>query len=122
MEFDVSVQGNFYRKIVAPNTGAALAQIIKDISDNLVPGFDPEKPHSVILSKPTIDPFDQWVAVAPSNPQRFDVWLAPDETEWIYDQPRDSGGRYIGDNPDTPEKESALKWQPHTQFDVNAAE
>jgi len=122
MKFDVTVQGVFYKRITASNTNAALAQVIQDIADNLVPDFDPTQPHSVTLSSPIIDPFDQWAEVAPQNPARFDVWLAPDESEWIYDQPRGSNGRYIGDDPNTPEKESTLKWQPHTQFNVSAAE
>lgn len=119
MEFNVSVQGGFYKTITAANTGAALGQVIKDIADSLVPNFDASKPHNIVITRPTPNPFDQWESVAPQNPRRFDVWLAPDQTEWIYDQPRGPNGRYLSDDPTTLEKESSLRWQPHTN--VNPA-
>jgi hypothetical protein len=122
MQFDVLIQNRFYKTISAANTGEVLAVIAKDISAGIVPDFDGALPHNIVI-KPNqlaLDPFEKWAAVAPQNPARFDVWLAPDDSEWIYDQPRGPDGRYISDNPDTLESESSLRWQPHTQFNVNA--
>lgn len=117
MKLDAYVQGTFYKNITVPNTNSALILITQDIQNGLVPNFNPNKPASIRLSAPTDlpvpNPFDKWAAVAPQNPQRFDVWLAPDESEWIYDQPRDANGRYVADDPDTPEKESGLRWVLH---------
>lgn len=121
MNFNVSVQGSFYRTVTAPNTGAALMAVIADMNAGLVPDFNPNEPHNIVITLPAPDPFEKWASVAPQNSVRFDVWLAPDDTEWIYDQPRGENGRYIADDPNTPEKESALRWQPHTQFNVAAA-
>lgn len=122
MKFDVSLQGAFYKTITAPNTGAALVVVSSDIAAGLVPNLVANAPHNIVVTPLPAEPFDQWETVAPQNPDRFDVWLAPDQTEWIYDQPRGSNGRYISDDPTTPEKESALRWQPHTTFNVAAAE
>lgn len=121
MKFDVSVQGVFYKTMTAPNTGEALKTVIADISAGLVP-LNLNQPHNIVVTPQQPDPFEKWAAIAPQNPVRFDVWLAPDQTEWIYDQPRRPNGRYISDDPTTPEKESALRWQPRTTFNVAAAE
>lgn len=121
MKFNVAVQGVFYKTITAANTGAALAAVSADIAAGLVP-ITPNTPHAIVLTAQPAEPFDQWESVAPQSPKRFDVWLAPDQTEWIYDQPRGANGRYVSDDPSTPEKESAMRWQPHTIFNVSAAE
>ena len=121
MRFSVSVQGSFYKNIEARNTGNAIAQVITDIARGLVAHFDATLPANIVMVAEAPDPFDKWASVAPQNPARFDVWLAPDDTEWIYDQPRGTNGRYIADDPNTPEQESALRWQPHTQFNGDAA-
>lgn len=118
MDFNVTIQGRFYKTLTAANTTEVLRQITHDIAAGLVPEFDQNAPHNISIKAPTVDPFDQWKSVAPQNPKRFDVWLAPDESEWIYDQPRAENGRYLADNPDTPEKESALQWVPHTEFNA----
>ena len=47
----------------------------------------------------------------PENPARFDQWTAPDGSVWVWDQPRDALGQYVVDDPETPESESALRWQ-----------
>lgn len=114
MKFNVSVQGNFYKTVTAPNTGSALAAVSVDILNGLVPNLNPDLPHDILVVPHAVDPFEKWATVAPQNPTRFTVWLAPDETEWIYDQPRDENGRYLSDDPTTPESESALRWRPHT--------
>jgi hypothetical protein len=116
MKFDVSVQGSFYKTIEAPNTGTALTLVSLDISNGLVPNFNVSAPSNVVITPQPVDPFEKWAAIAPQNPARFMVWLAPDETEWIYDQPRGRDGRYLSDNPDTPESESALRWVPHGYY------
>lgn len=114
MQFDVSVQGKPYKTIEAPNTGSVLSIVAADIAAGRVPDFNPALPHSISIVPQPADPFEKWAAVAPQNPARFTVWLAPDETEWIYDQPRGPNGQYLADNPETPERESALRWRPHT--------
>jgi hypothetical protein len=114
MQFDVSIQGKPYKTIEASNTGAVLFIVAKDIGAGLVPDFNPAQPHDIVIRALPPDPFEKWASVAPQNPERFTVWLAPDETEWIYDQPRDANGRYLSDDPSTPERESALRWRPHT--------
>jgi hypothetical protein len=48
----------------------------------------------------------------PSSPARFDEWTAPDGSVWIYDQPRNTDGTYVSDDPDTEQVESALQWVP----------
>ena len=42
MQFDVSVQGTFYKTITAPNTGSALAAVSTDIANGLVPNLNPD--------------------------------------------------------------------------------
>lgn len=114
MRFNVSVQGNFYKSITAANTGAALSLVSADIANGLVPNYDASLPQNVVIS---IDPFSQWENVAPQNPNRFDVWVAPDASEWIYvyDVPRGPDGQYVTDDPNTAENEAALRWVPHVQ-------
>lgn len=112
MDFNVSVQGSFYRTITAPNTGAALMTVISDIGAGLVPNFNANAAHNIVITPVAPDPFAKWASVAPQNPTRFDVWLAPDESEWIYDQPREADGRYVADDPATPDNEAQLRWQP----------
>lgn len=51
----------------------------------------------------------------PPSPQRFDVFTAPDGSQWIYDQPRAADGTYLADDPETEEVESALQWIPAPQ-------
>lgn len=121
MEFNVTIQGTFYKTVDAVNTGSAVFIAALDIANGVVPGFNPNEPHNIVITPVPPDPFEKWATVAPQNPVRFDVWLAPDDTEWIYDQPRGTNGRYIADDPNTPKQESALRWQPHTQFNVDAA-
>lgn len=50
MQYDVSVQGNFYKTIEAPNTGAALSAVSNDIANGLVPNFDPDADHDIVLT------------------------------------------------------------------------
>jgi hypothetical protein len=114
MQFNVSIQGKPYKTLEAPNTGAVLLIVAEDIAAGVVPDFNPAQPHAIVIQSPTPDPFAKWASVAPQNPERFTVWLAPDETEWIYDQPRDANGRYLSDDPNTAESESALRWRLHT--------
>lgn len=114
MQFDVSVQGSFYKTITAMNTGSALAAVSIDLANGLVPNLNPDLPHSISIISQPADPFEKWAAVAPQNPARFTVWLAPDEIEWIYDQPRSPTGQYLADDPNTPESESAMRWRLHT--------
>ena len=47
----------------------------------------------------------------PWSPRRGDRWRALDGTIWIYDQPRNPDGTYRSDDPNTPQRESALSWQ-----------
>jgi hypothetical protein len=46
----------------------------------------------------------------PEYPERFDLFTAPDGSEWIWDQPRAENGTYLADDPDTEEVESLLRW------------
>ena len=50
MEFNVSVQGAFYKTLAAANTGAALSAVAEDIAAGLVPGFDETKPHNISIT------------------------------------------------------------------------
>lgn len=45
--FDVFVQGFFYKTISAKSAGDVLGIIGKEISDGTVPGFDPLKQHDI---------------------------------------------------------------------------
>ena len=112
MKFNVTVQGQFYKTIDAPNTGAALAKISHDIAAGLVTHLDPDAAHDISITPQPPDPFDKWAAIAPATPSRFDTWTAPDATQWIYDQPREADGRYVADDPATPDNEAQLRWQP----------
>ena len=49
MEFNVSVQGAFYKTLSAVNTGAALTIVAEDIAAGRVPGFDETKPHNISI-------------------------------------------------------------------------
>lgn len=119
MQFDVSVQGAFYKTVSASNTGEALKTVISDIAAGLVT-VNQAQPHNIVITNSTnpsstnSGSFSQWAAVAPQNPSRLDTWSAPDGTRWVYDQPRGADGRYLSDDPNTAEKESALQWQPYT--------
>lgn len=46
-QFDVFVQGKFYKTVSAKNTGDALALVARDIQKGLVSGFDSSKSHNV---------------------------------------------------------------------------
>lgn len=46
----------------------------------------------------------------PENPARFDEWVGPDGTVWIFDQPRAADGTYLQDDPATEKVESAMHW------------
>jgi len=48
-QFNVSVQSKFYKVVEAVHTGAALSLISKDIASGLVPDFDPNKPHDIVI-------------------------------------------------------------------------
>lgn len=50
MQFNVSVQGKPYKTMEAPNTGAVLSLIAKDIAAGLVPDFDPNAPHNIVIA------------------------------------------------------------------------
>ena len=49
MQFNVSVQGSFYKTIEAPNTGVVLALVAADIAAGLVPDFDPAANHDIVI-------------------------------------------------------------------------
>lgn len=49
-QFLVSVQGKEYKTIEAPNTGAVLTIVAQDIHAGLVPDFDPDEPHDVMIT------------------------------------------------------------------------
>jgi hypothetical protein len=49
-QFEVSVQGQVYKTIEAQNTGAALALIARDIAAGVVPDFDPDQPHDIVIT------------------------------------------------------------------------
>lgn len=55
-----------------------------------------------------VDALGQWLW--PENPARFDEWTAPDGSVWVWDQPRGADGKYLADDPDTEDVESALRW------------
>lgn len=48
----------------------------------------------------------QW----PAEPQRGDEWIAPDGSRWRWDQPRNTRGQYVSDDPSTEPVESAPRW------------
>ena len=49
MQFTAAVQGKVYATIEAPNTGAALAKVTADIKAGLVPHFNPNKNHNILI-------------------------------------------------------------------------
>lgn len=52
-EFEVYVQGKFYKTVSAENTGEVLRIVISDIGAGLVPDFNPEEAHNIrIVNKP----------------------------------------------------------------------
>jgi len=58
MQFDVFVQGNFYKYLVAKNSGEVLAMVARDIKAGLVPGFDPSKNHNIKIISSSESAFD----------------------------------------------------------------
>ena len=50
MEFNVSVQGNFYATIEAPNTGAALAVVSNQIASGGLIEIDPNRPQNIVIT------------------------------------------------------------------------
>jgi hypothetical protein len=48
----------------------------------------------------------------PANPKRGMMHTLPDGSQWIFEQPRNKDGTFMGDIPCTPEVESALAWIP----------
>lgn len=46
------------------------------------------------------------------DPARGDVYEALDGSLWVWDQPRNSSGQYVTDDPETSTVESALQWIP----------
>lgn len=67
------------------------------------------KPYGYV--EPAPEPEWEW----PETAERFDVFTAPDGSQWIYDQPRNADGTYLADDPETEEVESALQWIPSPQ-------
>lgn len=53
MEFNVSVQGAFYKTLSAVNTGAALTLVAEDIAAGRVPHFDATQPHNISITPVT---------------------------------------------------------------------
>ena len=49
MQFNVSVQGSFYKTVAAPNTGVVLSIVAEDIAAGLVPDFDPAADHDIVV-------------------------------------------------------------------------
>lgn len=64
------------------------------------------KPYGYV--EPAPEPEWEW----PEAAERFDVFTAPDGSQWIYDQPRNADGTYAQDDPETEEVESAMGWFP----------
>lgn len=50
MEFNVTVQGAFYKTVEAPNTGAALTIVAEDIAAGRVSHFDATQPHNISIT------------------------------------------------------------------------
>lgn len=50
MKFDISVQGKFYKTVEAPNTGAVLNIAAEDIAAGVVPDFDHDQPHDIVIT------------------------------------------------------------------------
>lgn len=111
MQYLIDVQGVFYKVVEAANTLGALKIVAADIKNGSVSHFQSGVRHNIVIKKATNSLFAQWADLAPADPRRFNTWVAPDGSQWIYDQLRDSGGRYPDDNPDNSQPESALRWQ-----------
>jgi hypothetical protein len=56
----------------------------------------------------------------PSPAKRFDRCVAPDGSEWIFDQPRNLDGSYASDDETTEAIESRLAWYPCKGSEVKA--
>jgi hypothetical protein len=56
----------------------------------------------------------------PSPAKRFDRHVAPDGSEWIFDQPRNPDGSYASDDESTEVVESKLAWYPCQGPEVKA--
>jgi hypothetical protein len=50
MQFNVSVQNNFYKTITAVNLTAVIQQILADIKNGLVPNFDATRPKKIAIT------------------------------------------------------------------------
>jgi hypothetical protein len=46
----------------------------------------------------------------PANPKRFQTFESEDGTRWRFDQPRNTDGTYLPDDPGTLYRESSLQW------------
>lgn len=51
----------------------------------------------------------------PQEPTRYQLYQAPDNSLWRWDQPRNANGQYVADDPSTTKIESALRWIPVKQ-------
>lgn len=58
MQFNVTVQDNFYGVITADNLTAALAATLADIKNGLVPNFDATQPEKITIT-PVVAPAAQ---------------------------------------------------------------
>lgn len=95
----------------APVDHAAWAQYRNELRQvKSQPGF----PWTVTWPDPPIDdPFPKpqgWNP--PMDPSRGQIYQAPDNSLWQWEQPRNSLGQYVADDLSTPEIESALTWIP----------
>jgi hypothetical protein len=111
MQYLIDVQGVFYRVVEASSTLGALTIAATAIQTGAVPHFQPNLRHNIVIKKASNSLFEKWADIAPADAQRFNTWVAPDGSQWIYDQPRDADGRYLIDDPNTPESETPLRWQ-----------
>lgn len=49
MDYDVSIQGKFYKTISGDSTDKVLTQVIRDIEAGMVEGHNPSEPNNVVL-------------------------------------------------------------------------
>jgi hypothetical protein len=49
MNYEVTVQGRFYKVMSGESTDKVLSQAIRDIEQGLVEGYNPSEPNNIVL-------------------------------------------------------------------------
>jgi hypothetical protein len=85
--------------------GIAYYALLADLEDSAEASPSPA-PEQVPVQEAALKAFRMF----PSPARRFDRYVTPDGSEWIFDQPRNPDGSYASDDESTEIVESRLDW------------